>query len=152
MCQITIRRVTPGKGTGKIEFVVVGDPKHITHRAKFWLNAPWANDIQLAATGKAKFQEVKSKNPEYPDEKFLMEWNGVGCPPPGRGGSRSVQPPAPNGKSETEILATLAIAARAHAIAHYHGREAPDSSLDAFARWDFDAMVDLVTGAKGKLG
>lgn len=156
MCRkIQLTHVSKNDKYGLVAFQVVGDPQKLSHQAKFWSSAPWSGDLKIGDVGDAKFETVAGKLKadgvtKWPDEKFLAEWNGVPSSKP-RGGGRG----APPAKTEAEILATLAIAARAHAIAHL-GRiprsEMVDSdAFDAFAQQDFDAMIALVNRGKGKL-
>lgn len=164
MCKIELVHVSKGEKVGAISFRVVDDPSRKLHSAKFWPRAPWAEKLKPTDVGDAKFvttlgrpkkdREGNLTGENYPDEKFLNVWNGVQCPPP-KSRSRRSSAGATRAPSETEILAQLASQARQHAIARYSKVADSDQTLEAaidhFAERDFDAMIDLVNRAKGKL-
>lgn len=84
MSHMTIRSVTPGEKVGKIIF-----EEDATRTIKYWASAAFASMLKAGETGEAKFETVKSKNPEYPDDTFLKSWNGVEGKAATGGGTRA---------------------------------------------------------------
>lgn len=118
---------------------------------KHWANAPFAEGLKLEAVSVAEFEkkDVLNGTPGAdgvaPQETWLKRW---GAAAPVRGGGKQWQP-----RPESETLSIMAQTALKEAVSATSGDEDVEGhEITSRARVFFDAMVEMVRSAKGKLG
>lgn len=118
---------------------------------KFWSWAKFAADLKVGDEAEAVIEQVASKNPQYPPDDFVTSWNGVtDRSPKGKGGGGGFRP---QGKSETELLTSLAIAAHRDAVDTLRiSTQVTPGMVDQVAEQYFNKMLAQIKGGKGAFG
>lgn len=91
MCKFRFEQVTPPAGNragSAVVSAVEEDGKVLSiQTVKYWPGDSFADQIVEGATAKATFHTVKGRPKEnggnWPDEKFIKTWNGLGTKPKG---------------------------------------------------------------------
>lgn len=147
--ELTIKSVTLPKGDQKVGKLIFEEYPDKT--IKFWSTDPFIPDLTVGKRALAAFETVKSKNPDYPDDKFLTSWGGVERKPKGKGGFGGGG--AKRTPEETaSIMAQSAIKSAVEYITAFDPipQDAADRTV-AIADQFYDAMVKMVQRGKGAL-